>query len=84
MRLSDALRVECKPLGIQVLLVAPGFIDTNARNTAKVRQLGRCATLGCWLLQHRIRTARCQHARPCLTAAAASYRPSVDTVWTSQ
>lgn len=37
MRLSDALRLECRPLGIQVLLVAPGFIATNARSTAKVR-----------------------------------------------
>jgi short-subunit dehydrogenase len=39
LRLSDALRLECRPLGIQVVLVAPGFIDTKARNTAKVRAL---------------------------------------------
>lgn len=35
LRLSDALRLECRPLGIQVLCVAPGFIDTKARSTAK-------------------------------------------------
>lgn len=36
LRLSDALRLECRPLRISVLLVAPGFIDTKARATAKV------------------------------------------------
>lgn len=40
LRLSDALRLECRPLGIQVLLVAPGFIDTKARVTAKVGTRG--------------------------------------------
>lgn len=36
MRLSDALRLECRPLGISLMVVAPGFIDTRARDTAKV------------------------------------------------
>eukprot|EP00878_Enallax_costatus_P046984 GHUV01057330.1.p1 GENE.GHUV01057330.1~~GHUV01057330.1.p1 ORF type:complete len:121 (+),score=20.92 GHUV01057330.1:465-827(+) len=34
MRLTDALRVELKALGVQVMLVAPGFIKSNARDTA--------------------------------------------------
>jgi len=36
MRMSDALRLELHPLGISVMVVAPGFIKTNARGTAKV------------------------------------------------
>ncbi|KAF6266073.1 hypothetical protein COO60DRAFT_1697448 [Scenedesmus sp. NREL 46B-D3] len=35
MRLSDALRIELGLLGVQVMLVAHGFIQSNARVTAK-------------------------------------------------
>jgi hypothetical protein len=49
LRLSDALRLECRPLGIQVLLVAPGFIDTKARSTAKVRNCGPAHLQGVFL-----------------------------------
>jgi NAD(P)-dependent dehydrogenase (short-subunit alcohol dehydrogenase family) len=43
-RLSGALRIELGPFGVQVMLVSPGFIDTKARETAKVRQdwVGLC------------------------------------------
>jgi hypothetical protein len=34
MRLTDALRVELAPLGVSVMLAAPGFIQTRARDTA--------------------------------------------------
>lgn len=34
-RLSDAMRIELAPFGVQVMLVAPGFIDTKARENAK-------------------------------------------------
>lgn len=57
MRLTDALRLECRPLGIQVLLVAPGFIDTQARSTAKVRlqlQALCVLTTGCGLVMRSI------------------------------
>lgn len=34
LRLTDALRVELAPLGVSVMLAAPGFIQTRARDTA--------------------------------------------------
>ena len=37
LRLSDAMRIELAPVGVQVCYVAPGFIDTRARVTARVR-----------------------------------------------
>lgn len=49
LRLSDALRIELAPLGVQVAYVAPGFIATHARTTAEVR--GRGGWLGGWMLK---------------------------------
>lgn len=36
MRLTDALRLELRECGVQVMLVAPGFIKSNARDAAHV------------------------------------------------
>ncbi|GBF97696.1 NADPH-dependent 1-acyldihydroxyacetone phosphate reductase-like [Raphidocelis subcapitata] len=45
-RLSDALRIELRPLGVQVACVCPGFINTRARDNAR----SNCAppTGGLW------------------------------------
>jgi short-subunit dehydrogenase len=34
-RLTDAMRIELGPLGVQLCYVAPGFIDTHARDNAR-------------------------------------------------
>ncbi|WIA36243.1 hypothetical protein OEZ86_007575 [Tetradesmus obliquus] len=51
MRLSDALRIELGMLGVQVMLVAPGFIQSNARLTAKdtAQSYSRSSLWGNWL-----------------------------------
>jgi short-subunit dehydrogenase len=35
-RLSDALRIELRPFGVQVACVCPGFINTEIRSNARV------------------------------------------------
>ncbi|KAI8473067.1 MAG: hypothetical protein J3K34DRAFT_412094 [Monoraphidium minutum] len=71
-RLSDALRIELAPFGVQVMLVAPGFIDTKARDNAR----SNCAPpegglWGRWLaVLERVMAKRLAKAVPVDTYAA--------------
>ena len=47
LRLSEALRIEMAPLGVQVCVVSPGFINTHARENARVRPRQECGRAHC-------------------------------------